>query len=165
MMKRFFYLLGSVFAFLFSMPQVYAHCPLCAIAVGNGVVLARFWGLNDIIVGIWVGAFVVSMGLWVHKLLKKNYIPLQEYVFTILSFAATAIPFYFAGLIGNPMYVKWGIDMLLLGMVVGTVLTVLGFEISKLIKAKRGKTLIPFQTIIFTVMLLAIASLIFWLVI
>lgn len=165
MIKRFFYFLGSIFAFLFSIPQVYAHCPICAIAVGNGVILARFWGLNDIIVGIWVGAFVVSMGLWVHKLLKKKYIPLQEFVFTILSFAATAIPFYFAGLIGNPMYVKWGIDMLLLGMVVGTVLTVAGFEISKLVKAKRGKTLIPFQTIIFTVVLLAIASLIFWLVV
>lgn len=165
MMKKIYYLLGSIIAFLFSLPQAYAHCPICAIAVGEGVILARFWGLNDIIVGIWVGAFVVSMGLWIHKLLKKNYIPLQEYVITILSFAATAIPFYFAGLIGNPMFVKWGMDMLLLGMIVGTVGTVVGYEISKLIKAKRGKTLIPFQTIIFTITILVIESVIFWLVV
>ena len=41
--------------------QALAVCPICTIAVGAGVGLSRYFGVDDAITGLWVGGLIVSM--------------------------------------------------------------------------------------------------------
>jgi len=55
---------------------------LCTAAVGTGLVTARYYGINDAAIGIWIGAFIISTALWTSNLLKRRgvKIPFQEAV-------------------------------------------------------------------------------------
>ena len=59
----------------------------------------------------------------------------------------------------------YGIDKLLFGMIVGTILISGTFTLSDSIKAKRGKRLFAFQGFVFMIAALAIFLLIFWLIV
>ena len=52
-------------------PGVMAHCPLCTTATIIGVGVTRSFGLDDSIVGVFVGAMIVSSALWLNNALKK----------------------------------------------------------------------------------------------
>ncbi len=154
-----------------------AHCPLCTAAAGAGVGIARFYGVDDSIVGLLLGGFVASSGLWIHKWLKKkgkNYL-MQPIVLVLASFLMLAIPLYTANVITDFEMVKsmpdhhsmlgfgiYGIDKLLLGIITGTLLILGVFTLSDRIIEKRGKRLLPFQGMVFMLISLAILSLIFW---
>jgi len=40
---------------IFNTNQVFAVCPVCTVAAGAGVGLSRWLGIDDIIIGLWVG--------------------------------------------------------------------------------------------------------------
>ena len=42
----------------------YAICPICTLAVGAGVGLSRWLGVDDTVTGLWIGGLTVSMILW-----------------------------------------------------------------------------------------------------
>ena len=66
-------ILSLVIASLFiGIKSAHAHCPLCTGAAVAGVELARVTGLDDSIVGILLGAVIVSSALWFNKWLKKK---------------------------------------------------------------------------------------------
>ncbi|MEW6295240.1 MAG: hypothetical protein AB1467_02995 [Candidatus Diapherotrites archaeon] len=141
-----------------------AHCPLCTGAAAGAVAAARFYGVDDAIVGVWLGAFIISTALWFDRILKKRYIPMQTFSIIILALVMTLVPFYFAGLFGGMHKTLFGIDRLFVGIVSGSILTYLGFILSNEIKKENKKVLFPFQSIILTFAILLIASLMFWLV-
>ncbi len=132
----------------------HAHCPLCTAAVGSGVAITRFYGIDDSVVGVWIGAFIVSTTLWAATKIKKEYVPFQNYVLVAVAFLITVFPFYYVGLIGDLRYTIFGIDKLLLGMLTGSVVTLVSFHIGNMIK----KRVIPFQKIVITLGSLAIVS-------
>lgn len=140
-----------------------AHCPLCTAATIAGLETARYYGVDDSIVGIWIGAFVISTALWFDAMLKKrkHSIQLQSEVLSVSALVLTVVPFYFAGLLSNPVKIL-GIDRLLFGMLAGSIITYGGTGLSIRIKNARGKVLFPYQTIILIVALLAAASAVFW---
>jgi hypothetical protein len=45
----------AVFAGLFFAETASAICPLCTIAVGAGVGLSRWIGVDDAVTGLWIG--------------------------------------------------------------------------------------------------------------
>jgi len=138
-----------------------AHCPLCTAATGAGIAIAESYGVDDAIIGLWVGAFIVSTALWFDRVLKKKYnFPGQSAIISAASLALTVVPFYFAGMFGNPVMIL-GIDRLLFGMLFGSVLTFAGTELSIWIKNTRGKVFISYQTIILVTCILAATSFIF----
>lgn len=135
------------------LPIGYAHCPLCTATTGAAVVAARFYGIDDSVVGIWIGAFVVSTALWLSIKLKKKYLPFQNYFFVLIAFLLTATPFYSAGLISTPIR-ELGRGKLLLGMIIGAVVML----ISSYIGDKIKKRIIPFQKILICLAVLTLAS-------
>jgi hypothetical protein len=154
-MKLFFSL---VFLVMFIIPVVHAHCPLCTAAVGTGLVTARMYGIDDVIVGIWIGAFIISTALWGSILLKRRgiKIPFQDTILTLAAFLLTVVPFYFAGLFrGGHLF---GVDKLLFGTVTGVLVSYAGFYLSGMVK--RKKLLFPYQTIVLTLLLLVLSSLV-----
>lgn len=57
------------FSFNFT-SKAYAICPLCTVAVGAGVGVSRSLGIDDVIVGLWIGGLLVSSSMWLFEWLK-----------------------------------------------------------------------------------------------
>lgn len=183
MNKIFTYGLAAIVVLSFAFPLVSAHCPLCTTGAVIGVGFARAYGVDDSIVGLLLGALIVSSALWFNKWLKKKInFPLQEFLIVLFSFLVLAIPFYYAGLITNFSMVRsmpgvhgmtglgvlglanLGIDKLLFGMIFGTLAIWGVFAFSEYIIKKRGKRLFDYQGLSFMIIALIILSLILWLI-
>ena len=163
-------LLPTGIAGLLALPAVHAHCPLCTAAVGAAAVTANYLGLDPSIIGIFIGAFGISTGLWIGLKIKR-YIPLQTQLIVLGSFFLTVIPLL--GLIPETAYmpvlvtgspgsilnrVYW-VNKLLIGSIIGGLASLLAFWLHTKIKSVRGKVLFPFQGITITITALLIASL------
>lgn len=150
---------------------VHAHCPLCTVAVGGAAVAAQYLGVDESIIGLLIGAFGISTGLWIGQKIKKQFFPLQLWAVALLSFLLTVIPLlpivksdamympmlYFgaAGTLFNKVY--W-VDKVLFGSIIGGIITSAAFLLHTHIKNTRGKVLFPYQGIAFTTGMLFITG-------
>lgn len=151
----------SFFIFLFLPRLALAHCPLCVAATGSAVSVARFYGVDDLIVGTFIGGFVISTAFWLNKLLKKknkgnDYIPFQLAIIILLSFILTFTFFQSTGIVSHTTL--FGIDRILAGMLIGSAITLFAFGFNDFIRKINGnKNYIPFQVIVLTITFLLIA--------
>ncbi len=155
--------MGSIALLFLIVNPVSAHCPLCTIATGAAVSVTRFYGIDDLIVGTMIGAFTISTALWASNFLLrrnkgKNYIPHQKIVISALIFASTVISFYFFDT--NPIYYKlFGVNRLLVGLVMGSIVTWVAFGIHTLLrKINSQKNYLPAQAIILVFIFLLILN-------
>ena len=157
-------ILFAVFSFLFAF-SAQAICPVCTIAVGAGVGFSRYLGIDDTISGIWIGGLVVSMIMWTINWLDKKNIHFKgrKIIITLGYYLLIVVPLYWTGIMGHPLNIMWGMDKLLLGIIVGS----LGFFLVGIwyydLKAKNeGHAYFPFQKVVMPVGTLLILSLIFY---
>lgn len=158
-------------------PPVSAHCPLCTAGAAVGVGIARAYGVDDSIVGFWLGAFVAASALWIDRLLRKRGIeyPFQGFILIAISLLALAVPLYYTGIITNVEVVKsmrdyqtilgmqaLGLDKLFSGLLFGTVLIAGVFTVSDYITEKRGKRLFRYQGLILMAVTLIIVTVLLW---
>jgi hypothetical protein len=155
----------SVSSFLFASSAQAIICQVCTLAVGAGVGFSRYLGIDDTVSGVWVGGLIVLMIMWtINWLDKKNIHFKGRKIITILSFyLLTVTPLYLTGFIGHPLNKIWGVDKLLLGIIVGS----LGLFLADIwyldLKAKNGgHAYFPFQKVAMPVGTLLILSLIFY---
>lgn len=151
--------------------SVAAHCPLCAAATAGGVAATRLLGVDDSVVGTFIGGFAVSTGLWFNNWLVKKgkgvqFVPLQQAISVIASVVLTMLTLYMAGLLGSsdPSFVMLGVDKLLVGLIAGSAVTVSAFAVHKGIRAVRGRSLVPYQGIALTLAVLAVTGMVFYVV-
>src|SRR3989344_5509444 len=116
---------------LFFLKEVSAHCPLCTGAVVAGAVGANYLGLDITILGIFVGAFAISLGLWVNKKLKI-YFKYQNILIVLLSFLLTVIPSL--AFIKDMTYISffnnvYFINKLLLGSIIGSLASLFAYRL------------------------------------
>ena len=177
-MKKKIFILLAIFIFLINLPSVLAHCPLCTAAAGTGVLFTRAYGVDDTIAGLFLGAAIISSALWFNKWLKKRInFKFQETLMVIISFLLFAIPFYTTGLITDSTMVKlmpdhhsifglgvFGIDKLLFGMIIGSLAVWGAFVLNEAIKKAKGRVLYPYQGMSFMLIVLAVLSLLFWII-
>ncbi|MBI5391895.1 hypothetical protein HZB00_02740 [Candidatus Woesearchaeota archaeon] len=171
-MKKYLFFLSLLLIFGISLPDAHAHCPLCTAAVGAAAIGAQYYGVDTSIIGIFIGGFAISTGLWVAlKLVKKQYVRFQTAWIALLSFVLTVIPLVYSvasdafyvpvflfgepGSLFNKVY--W-LNKLLLGSVVGSIATLLSFWIHTTLKSIRGKVLFPYQGVVLTLTVLALAA-------
>ena len=153
-----------------------AHCPLCTIGAGVLAIAANAIGVQHSVVGIFIGAFAVALGLWIHRLLNKQYIKYQEYILGIVSFGLTVFPLrsLLAGY--TSIYIDWAgdygsllnrtylIDKFLVGSLVGAVILLIAPKISSYVtKLRLGKKILR-QKLFITFGLLLIVAVIFQLI-
>jgi len=147
----------------------YAHCPLCTAAAGAGVLASRFLGVDDLIIGIWLGAAMLSMGLWISNSIKK-YFKGQGFVISLVLILSIVLPLYGGGFLGNqshqlffmmPSGALFGIDRMIIGIIAGVAVFIGADYLSQLVKKKKG-LLFSYQTITFIMTSLLLASLIGW---
>jgi hypothetical protein len=161
------YLLIGIFLLVFPV-KVFAVCPVCTIAVGAGLGLSRYLGIDDTVSGIWVGGLILSGALWFDNwLAKKNWKLKHRTLISVSGFyLLTLIPLYFTGIIGHVLNRIWGIDKLILGVIIGS----LGFAgavgMDKYLRrfTKDGKAVFNFQKVIIPLSILLVLSIIMYVV-
>src|SRR3989338_2252487 len=155
--------------FLFSgLRYAEAHCPLCTMGAAAATAGAVWLGVNNIVIGLFIGAFAVSTGWWVSNLIKKKYIPSQKPVIILVSYITTIIPisklipsiypFYISlmgdyGSILNRTYI---INPFVIGTVFGGIIVSIAPTISKKITILRQGRTISYQGVIITFLTLLI---------
>ena len=177
-MKKQIVSIFSLAAMLISSLPARAHCPLCTGAVAAVAVGAKYYGFDLAIIGLFVGAFGISTGLWIGRKIKREYFKFQLWTIVLLSFLLTVIPIKALG--GEDIYIPvrllgeigsmfnkiYWMDRLFFGSILGGILSVSAFGVHNTVKKyNKGNVLFPFQGIAFTVGALVIAGVIIELVV
>ncbi len=142
-----------------------AICPICAIAVGAGIGLAQWLGTDDSVTGLWVGGLVVSLIMWTIYWLDKKNIRFKGRIIltTVLYYLLIVFPLYPIGIIGHPLNKLWGMDKLVLGVIIGSVFFFVGGMLHfALKKAHNNRVYFPFQKVVFPIVPLIILSFVFY---
>lgn len=163
--RRFFKLLVIISGIFIFTPYAHAICPICTIAVGAGVGLARYLGVDDTVTGVWVGGLMVSLILWTLNWFDKKQIHfLGRGIITILAYyGLVVVPLIWFDIVGHPLNRLWGIDKLLLGIIVGSLAFLGANYLYEFLKRKNdGRAHFPFEKIVFPVASLIIFSGVFY---
>lgn len=150
--------------FLLSL-KTQAVCPVCTVAVGAGVGFSRWLGIDDVISGLWVGGLTVSLITWTINWLnsKKIYFKGRKILTVLFYYAIIVVPLYWSDIIGHPMNTLWGIDKLLLGIILGSLIFILAnLSYEWLKKRNNNHSYFPFQKVAMPLGFLLILSLIFY---
>lgn len=140
-------------------------CPVCTVAVGAGLGLAEYLGIDDSISGLWIGALIISMSIWTIIWLNKKEIHFKgrKILIFLAYYAIVILPLYWKGKIGHPLNRLCGIDKLLLGIILGTFLFSAGVLFHNYIRKKNGDiSYFKGQKIVAGILPLMIASIIFY---
>lgn len=163
---------GLIAIFIAMLPGVMAHCPLCTGATIIGVGITRSFGLDDSIVGVFVGGMIISTALWIDNVLKKKSMgkgndKLRIFSLILLVSILTLITFYYAGLFGRGNDFRiLGIESILVGSVSGGILSLATFYYSNYLKKKNGgRTLFSYQTMILSLAVLIANAILFAIII
>ncbi|MDD2732155.1 MAG: hypothetical protein PHI53_03090 [Candidatus Pacebacteria bacterium] len=168
-MKKIFLCLAALFGiFIAFTEKALAVCPICTIAVGAGVGLSRWLGIDDSITGLWIGGLTVSIITWTLSWFDKKNIKFRgRTIITILGYySLIVVPLYFMGIMGNPLNTLCAcgvIDKLLLGIIVGSIAFWFGASWYYYLKEKnQGRAYFPFQKVVMPVSPLILLSIIFY---
>jgi hypothetical protein len=167
--KKLFFLISLIVVCLFALPAR-AVCPICTIAVGAGVGIAEEFGVDDIVIGLWVGGLTISLVFWTLDWLKRKKIESvwAEPLTIFLYFFMVIVPLFFIKTNGYPIIGKelnkfWGIDKMLLGILIGSMLFFFGAKFYEYLKKRNGgRAHFPYQKVAMPIAPLVIASIIFY---
>lgn len=75
-------------------------CPVCVVAIGSALVIGRYFGIPDVVVGILIGGLLASIGFWFDNWLRKRngdraYFPLQKVVIPLVFLAIGIVSMMF----------------------------------------------------------------------
>lgn len=147
--------------YLFVKPA-FAVCPVCTIAVGAGLGLSRWLGIDDTVSGIWVGGLILSSALWFANWLKakKPSIKNPAASSTILFYLITLLPLWKTGIIGHPYNMIWGMDKLIVGIILGSLgfLGAVGLDSYLRKFHPERKALFAWQKVIIPLVILIVTS-------
>jgi len=140
-------------------------CPICTIAVGAGVGLCRYLGIDDLISGAWIGGLLMSLTIWTINWLntKKIKFLFRKILVFIFWYGISICPLYWLEIIGHPENKFLGIDKLIFGIMSGSVVFLISVLFHKfLVKKNQERSYFPFQKVIIPISFLFILSLIFY---
>lgn len=148
--------------FLFLIKPALAVCPVCTIAVGAGLGLSRWLGIDDTVSGIWVGGLILSSALWLSNWLKakKPKMANPAILSIVLFYLLTLLPLWKTGIIGHPYNMIWGMDKLMVGIILGSLgfLGAVGIDGYLRRFHPERKALFSFQKVIIPLVLLVVMS-------
>ena len=163
------------FLLFFSLALVknaYAHCPLCTVGAAAAAGGAAWLGVSKIVIGVFIGAFAVSIGWWISNLIKKQYVPFQRPLIILFSFATTVFPLLgleimrsnypllvsFFGDYGSLFNRTYIINLFFIGSIIGGFIVSLTPWLSRRITIIRNGKMLPYQGILLTFALLVVSS-------
>ncbi|MFA5154948.1 MAG: hypothetical protein WC453_00790 [Patescibacteria group bacterium] len=164
-MKKLFYLSIPILS-LTAWPAS-AVCPVCVVAVGAGLGLSEYLGIDNTIAGLWIGGLLVSLTAWtINWLNKKEWSfgnkDLRDILVAVLYYGLTFWPLWSQNLIGYPNSRLWGADKIILGALIGSLAFLLMTLWYNRIKTRRGRPHFPYEKVALPVSALLILSFVFY---
>jgi hypothetical protein len=161
-------LITILFIFFFSFTQkALAVCPVCTVAVASGVGVSRSLGVDDLIIGLWIGGLITSMIMWSLDWLKQKNIKFKFMgtIITIIYFALIIVPLFAMNMVGDPanIFCGCGLDKLLVGIIGGSIAFWFGASWYEYLKEKNNnKAYFPFQKVVMPILPIIILSIMFY---
>ena len=145
-----------------------AVCPVCVVAVGAGLGLSQYLGIDDSIAGLWIGGLTVAVIVWTINWFNKKkwglkFKGLRDIITTLAYYALIFWPLITENFINNPGNTLWGVDKIILGIVLGSIIFLIisrWYEVLK--KNNNGHAHFPFQKVAMPLGSLLIFSFIFY---
>jgi hypothetical protein len=150
---------------------IYAVCPICTVAVIGGLGLSRWLGIDDAVSSIWIGGLILSSSFWlIDWLRKKQFKRLQKFTaetnkiyfnLTIVAFMylIVIVPLMLEDVIGHPLNTILGIDKIIFGTILGSIVFLFGVWADRRVRKIKGRQLFIYQKVVFPVISLVITSL------
>jgi len=165
-MKKYIILTLSLFTLL-SAKSALALCPVCTVAVAGGVGMSRWLGIDDSVTGLWVGALLMCLTMWTIDWLerKKWTFKFYKWVIGIAYYGITLFPLQYTNILGHPSNKLFGMDKLIMGTIIGSVIFwLMGNWYFHLKKKNNDRAHFPYQKIVMTVGAMIILSVVFYLI-
>jgi hypothetical protein len=141
----------------------FAHCPICFIATGSSVAMAKWLGVSDAAVGTLIGVFTVSTALWLDVILKKrnkgnDYVMNQSHIIVLGSLALTFGSYFASDTMSDAARVIPNIDDLSAGTLIGSIIGLGAFVVhNRIRKANGGRNVLPFQVVVVLIAAMALS--------
>jgi hypothetical protein len=153
--------LGLIFSGFFWASAAKAVCPVCVVAIGAGVGLCRWLGVDDTISGLWIGGLTVAMIIWtIIWLHKRNWrFSFDAAAISLIYYLLIIWPLYSMNIMGHPLNKIFGMDKLLFGIISGSILFLFCHRLNIFLKKKnQGKVYFPYQKVVIPFLFLIIVS-------
>ena len=140
-------------------------CAVCTVAVGASLEIARNYGVDDTVVGVWSGAMLVILGYWALKWFDKKGWYFKGRDFVVLASSVAMIGFmYISELVYSPQIIGiFYLDGFLFSTIVGALVMVYSSEFYQWMKARNGgHAHFPFEKVVVPVVALCLASAYFY---
>lgn len=168
MPQKLFLASALLFLGIFLANTAEAVCPICVVAVGTGVGLCRWLGIDDAISGLWIGGLIISIIIWFLRWLSKKQLNFKFswLLVSVLFYVLSIWPLYISDIIGHPLNKFLGIDKLLFGIISGSIVFLASHWLNLYLKKKnQGKVYFSYQKIIIPLVFLIIVSITFYFVV
>ena len=137
-------------------------CPVCTIAIGAGLGIARRLGVPDSVVGLWAGAILTLLGYWTLKFMdKKGWHFWGRDAIVIIASVAMIGFIYISEVTYYPTEICGGLvmDPVLFGTICGALIFILTGKLYQWMKEKNGgHAHFPFEKVVLPLVALLLAS-------
>ncbi|MBQ8751452.1 MAG: hypothetical protein IJZ30_07445 [Alphaproteobacteria bacterium] len=137
-------------------------CAVCTVAVGASLGIARKMGVDDSVVGVWSGAFLLLLGYWTLKWMDKKGWNFKGRDFIVLNLSVLMILFVYMlpelPYTPKAILVFW-IDPFLFATIVGALVLHYSSEFYQWMKRKNGgHAHFPFEKVVVPVVSLCLVA-------
>ena len=138
-------------------------CAVCTVAVGASLEVARRYGVDDAVVGVWAGAMLALLGYWLILWFEKKNWNFIGRNLLLMAVSVGSIGFMYVNM---PYQAKvigiFYMDPLLFSTILGALTFIYVSKFYQWMKAKNGgHAHFPFEKVVLPVLALALLSLYF----
>ena len=137
-------------------------CPVCTIAIGASLEIARQIGVPDSVVGLWAGALLALLGYWAIKFCDKRGWNWRGRNPMLIILSVAMIGFVYMGRVKyNPQLIcgAFAMDPVLFGTICGAALFIVVEKLYDWMKARNGgHAHFPFEKVVLPLVALGLAS-------
>ncbi len=163
---KFFYILPFISIINNAMANPLA-CAVCTVAIAGGLGISRALGVDDAVIGVWLGSALLALSQWTAYFFEKKGIKNKIVkILSYISWYALIIPLY----LGETPKIAYnfnkilGVDGFLLSIIMGSLTLFASVKLYRYMKEKNGKPHFPFEKVALPVASLLAVSFIFFLI-
>lgn len=139
-------------------------CAVCTVAVGASLEIARHYGVDDSVVGVWAGALLALLGYWLILWFDKKNWSFPGRNFLLMAVSVGSIGFmYISEIPYSPRVIGiFYLDPLLFATILGALTFIYVSKFYQWMKARNGgHAHFPFEKVVLPVAALALLSVYF----
>lgn len=155
----------SLILMLFATGKALANpaCAVCTVAVGASLEIARRYGVDDAVVGVWAGAMLALLGYWLILWFEKKNWNFIGRNWILMAVSIGSIGFMYFEMPYSPKVIGiFYLDPLLFATLLGAATFVYVSKFYQWMKARNGgHAHFPFEKVVLPVLALALLSVYF----